>query len=165
MFHAFYDNLNASSPAASVIISIGDYVVFWICHDAADKAAAPAKCYRLYRHRYHHRAVLPGLDSGKHHSGHGFLSDIALAFIAFSIGESLQFSTLRKSGGKSLVITLFESIAASVAVFLLTYYIPRLHMAFSIVLSALAAATAPAFTIMTIRQTRAKVILWIRCCK
>lgn len=88
--------------------------------------------------------------------GTDFLSDIALAFISFSIGESFQFSTLKKSGGASVVITLFESLAASVAVFVLTFYILRMGMAFSIVLSALAAATAPASTLMTIRQTRAK---------
>lgn len=88
--------------------------------------------------------------------GMDFLSDIALAFIAFSTGEFFRFGTLRKNAGKVIVITLFESLLASVLVFLLTYFILKLNFAFSMVLSALAAATAPASTMMTIRQTGAR---------
>ena len=55
-----------------------------------------------------------------------------------------------------MVITVMEAVMASVAVFILTYFILRLDMAFSIVLSALASATVPASTIMTIRQTHAR---------
>ena len=53
-------------------------------------------------------------------------------------------------------ITLFEAVLASVFVFILTYFVLRLELAFSIVLAALASATAPASTMMTIRQTGAK---------
>ena len=89
-------------------------------------------------------------------SGMDFISDIALAFIAFSVGEYFRFSTLKKNGGKVVVITLFEALAASVLVFVLTFFILRLGLAFSIILAALASATAPASTMMTIRQTGAK---------
>ena len=85
-----------------------------------------------------------------------FLSDIALAFIAFGTGEFFKFSSLKNNGVKVIVITLFEALAASVFVFILTYLILGLDLAFSIVLSALASATAPASTMMTIRQTGAK---------
>lgn len=85
-----------------------------------------------------------------------FLADIALAFIAFSTGEFFKFSKLKKSAGKVVVITLFEAILASVLIFILTYFILNLDLGFSIVLSALASATAPASTMMTIRQTGAK---------
>ena len=85
-----------------------------------------------------------------------FLPDIALAFIAFSTGEFFRLDVLRKNGWKVIVITVFESLAASLLVFILTFFILRLNLAFSIVLSALAAATAPASTLMTIRQTGAK---------
>lgn len=84
-----------------------------------------------------------------------FLADIALAFIAFSVGEFFKLSALKQNGGKAVIITLFEAVMASVAVFILTFFILRLNMAFSVVLSALASATAPASTIMTIRQTHA----------
>lgn len=88
--------------------------------------------------------------------GSAFVSDIALAFIAFSAGEFFRFSSFRGKGKQLVVITLFESLMASLLVFLLTYCILRLGMAFSLVLSALASATAPASTLMTIRQTKAK---------
>ena len=76
-----------------------------------------------------------------------FIADIALAFIAFSTGEFFRFSTLKKSGVKVLLITFLEACLASIAVFIATHYV---------VLAALASATAPASTMMTIRQTHAK---------
>ena len=88
--------------------------------------------------------------------GMDFLSDIALAFIAFSTGEFFRFSTLKKSGGKVMLITVCEALLASVVVFIVTFFVLRLDLAFSIVLAALASATAPASTVMTIRQTGAK---------
>ena len=87
--------------------------------------------------------------------GMDFLSDIALAFIAFGSGQFFSLLALRKNGAKVLVITLLESLAASVLVFLLGFFLLGLPLAFSAVLSALAAATAPASTLMTIRQTGA----------
>ena len=89
-------------------------------------------------------------------AGTGFLADIALAFIAFSTGEFFKFSKLRNNAGKVIVITLAEAMLASVVVFILAYWILNLNLAFSIVLAALASATAPASTMMTIRQTGAK---------
>ena len=88
--------------------------------------------------------------------GTDFLSDIALAFIAFSTGEFFKLPVLKKSGMKVVWITVFEAVLASVFIFILTYFILRLELAFSIVLAALASATAPASTMMTIRQTGAK---------
>lgn len=89
-------------------------------------------------------------------TGMEFLADIALAFIAFSTGEFFKFETLKKNGMKVVIITVLESVLASVFVFVLTYYILNLDLAFSLVLAALASATAPASTVMTIRQTGAK---------
>ena len=88
--------------------------------------------------------------------GTSFLPDIALAFIAFSTGEFFRFSTLKKNGGKVMIITVMESCCAAVLVFLVCWLVLGLNLAFSIVLGALATATAPASTIMTIRQTGAK---------
>lgn len=93
------------------------------------------------------KTVIDGMD---------FISDIALAFIAFNTGEFFKLSDLKKNGMKVVIITVFESLLASFLVFGLCYFILRLNLAFSIVLGALAAATAPASTVMTIRQTGAK---------
>ena len=88
--------------------------------------------------------------------GSSFLPDIALAFIAFSTGEFFRLSSLRKNGGKVVTITVLESCGAAILVFLTCHLILGLNFAFSVVLGALATATAPASTIMTIRQTGAK---------
>lgn len=88
--------------------------------------------------------------------GTEFLPDIALAFIAFSTGEFFRLSKLKNNVGKVVVITVTEALMASLLVFILTYFILGLDLSFSIVLAALASATAPASTMMTIRQTKAK---------
>ena len=72
------------------------------------------------------------------------------------MGEHFERSKLKKNGGNSAVITVFEALYASLFVFILTYLILDLDFAFSIVLAALAATTAPASTMMTIRQTKAE---------
>ena len=96
------------------------------------------------------------LIPGRVVSGMSFIADIALAFIAFSTGEFFKFSTLKKSGAKVMIITVMEACLASVLVFIVVYFVLGLELNFSIVLAALASATAPASTVMTIRQTHAK---------
>ena len=87
--------------------------------------------------------------------GTDFLSDVALAFIAFSAGEFFKIDVLKRNGAKVIIITVLEACLASVAVFILVYGVLHLELSFSIVLAALASATAPASTMMTIRQTGA----------
>ena len=85
-----------------------------------------------------------------------FLSDVALSFIAFSTGEFFRISAIRRNGGKVIAITLLEALAASAFVFAAVYFVLGMDLAFSVVLAALASATAPASTMMTIRQTGAR---------
>lgn len=89
-------------------------------------------------------------------TGMDFIADIALSYIAFSTGEFFRMERLRKNGIKVVIITVFESILASILVFLFTWRVLGLDMGFSLVLGALASATAPASTVMTIRQLDAK---------
>lgn len=89
-------------------------------------------------------------------SGMGFVTDIALAYIAFGVGRYFKLSTLRKSGGKTVVITLFEALMAMAVVTVSMIFIFRLPVSFSLLLGAIGSATAPASTIMTIRQYHAK---------
>ena len=88
--------------------------------------------------------------------GTSFIADIALAFIAFGTGEFFTFSTLKQNGLKVCIITLFEATLASLFVFVLCLFILKLNLSLSLVLGALAATTASASTIMTIRQFNAK---------
>ena len=91
----------------------------------------------------------------------GIISEIALGFIAFTIGTQFQFSYFKKVGSRPIVIAIFESLFAVIMVFigLLVYGLVKGDseaVPFALVLSAIAAATAPAATIMVIKQYKAK---------
>ncbi len=88
--------------------------------------------------------------------GMDFLSDVALSFVAFSIGEFFRFSALKQNGIRSFVIALAEATAASLLTFAVLYFVLHLHIAFCMTVAALAAVTAPTSTAVTIRQTGAK---------
>lgn len=153
MLDSFYSNI---SPTATVIISIA---IMLFCGFAMTRLTKLLKLPNVTA--YITVGILIGpfcldLIPDTVIEGTDFLSDIALAFIAFSVGEFFKLSSLKKNGIKTVVITLFEAILASALVFILTFVILRLDIVLCIVLSALAAATAPTSTAMTIRQTKAK---------
>ncbi len=85
-----------------------------------------------------------------------FVTDVALAFIAFGVGKYFTWSTLRKSGAQVLVITVLEALAAAAVISAAMLLIFDLPLSFSLLLGAIGAATAPASTLMTIRQYKAK---------
>ncbi len=88
--------------------------------------------------------------------GMSFISDLALAFIAFGVGKFFKKEVLMRTGKKIVVITLSEAVAAGVLVTLLLKFIFRLNWEFALILGAIATATAPASTMMTINQYKAK---------
>ena len=89
-------------------------------------------------------------------NGSQFLPDIALAFISFSTGEYLKLDVLKRSGIKVLVITILESLFASILIFILTYFILGLSLPYALILSSIASSTAAAAIMMIIRQTGSK---------
>lgn len=88
--------------------------------------------------------------------GMDFVTDIALAYIAFGVGKYFKLTELQKNGKRIIVITLFEALAAAAAVSLSMIFLFHLPIPFSLLLGAIGSATAPASTIMTIRQYHAK---------
>ncbi len=88
--------------------------------------------------------------------GMGFISDIALAFIAFSVGRFFKKEIFAKTGPRIIAITLLESLLAGVFVTLALHYIFALDWDFCLLLGAIATATAPASTMATIRQYHAR---------
>lgn len=83
------------------------------------------------------------------------ITNAALGFIAFSIGGEFKLSTLKRLGKSVVVITLFQAIITSGLVFIvLTLVKAPLPVTFA--LSAIAAATAPAATLMVVRQYKAR---------
>ena len=84
-----------------------------------------------------------------------FVTDLALAFIAFGVGKYFRLSSLKANGKNMVILTLFESLTAGV--FITTaMLLLGLSLSFSLLLGAIGCATAPASTIMTIRQYKAK---------
>lgn len=89
-------------------------------------------------------------------SGMDFVTDAALAFIAFGVGKYFKLSALRRSGWGIVVITLLEALLAALLITLTMIGVFHLSVSFSLLLGAIGCATAPASTIMTIRQYKAK---------
>ena len=86
----------------------------------------------------------------------GFVTDVALSFIAFGVGRYFKWETLKNSGARVLVITALESLGAAAAIAAVMLFVFHLSLSFSLLLGAVGAATAPASTLMTIRQYKAK---------
>lgn len=92
---------------------------------------------------------------------YGIISDVALGFIAFSIGNEFRLAQLKKIGKQATVIGIFQAVFTTLlvdAVLIgLHFVIPdKLPLPAAIVLGAVAAATAPAATLMVVRQYKAK---------
>ncbi|MFA5621470.1 MAG: cation:proton antiporter [Thermovirgaceae bacterium] len=86
----------------------------------------------------------------------GFISDIALAFIAFGVGRFFRKETFQETGFGVITITLMESLLAGVIVTLSMHYLFHIDWDFSLLLGAIGTATAPASTTVTIRQYHAR---------
>ena len=89
------------------------------------------------------------------------VSDVALGFIAFSIGNEFRLSQLRQTGKQATVIGIVQALSATVLVdlALLVFHLlfPQLlNVEQAITLGAIATATAPAATLMVVRQYKAK---------
>ena len=84
------------------------------------------------------------------------ISSVALSFIAFSIGAEMKISVLKKLGEKIILITIFEALTALLVVLLGCLFIFKYDLPFSLSLASIACATAPAATLMVIRQYKAR---------
>lgn len=105
-------------------------------------------------------------------SGIGFISmadvksyslicDVALGFIAFSIGNEFRLTQLKKIGRQATIVGIFQAVVTTIVV---DIALVALHFAMpdvltveaAIILGAIAAATAPAATLMVVKQYKAK---------
>ena len=91
-----------------------------------------------------------------------FLSTVALGFIAFDIGNEFRLAQLKKTGKVATVIGIVQALAATalvdIALIGLHFVLgpEKLPLPVAITLGAIAAATAPAATLMVVRQYKAK---------
>jgi Kef-type K+ transport system membrane component KefB len=93
--------------------------------------------------------------------GLSILADVALGFIAFSIGNEFRLSQLKKNGKQATVIGILQAVVTTIlvdaALIGLHFLIPNaLPLPAAIILGAIASATAPAATLMVVRQYKAK---------
>lgn len=85
-----------------------------------------------------------------------FVNELSLSAIAFNIGGEFLVSTIKKLGKDIFIITIFEVVGVVSIVFGVMYFIAGQPMVFSLIVASMSAATAPAGTLMVIRQYRAK---------
>ena len=91
----------------------------------------------------------------------GLVSEVALGFIAFSIGNEFRLEDLKKTGKQAFVIGIVQALVATAfvdgALLVVHFAMPdKLSLPQLLVLGAIATATAPAATLMVVRQYKAK---------
>ncbi|GAB6106520.1 cation:proton antiporter [Fusibacter bizertensis] len=84
-----------------------------------------------------------------------FLSDFALCIIAFNIGSELELSVIKQLGKSIFIIAFCEAFGAFLMVTIASFVITR-DVAVSLILGSVSAATAPAATVMVLREQNAK---------
>lgn len=101
-----------------------------------------------------------GFQTMEQVDGLGIITQTALGFIAFTIGNEFRMSQLKQTGAKAICIGILQAVAATVVVDIVLCV---LHLCFpsvislssAITLGAIASATAPAATLMVVRQYKA----------
>ena len=105
---------------------------------------------------------IPGLGiTSDQIEGFGLISDLALGFIAFSMGSEFRIAQLKKIGKQATFIgvfqALFTTLVVDAALIVLHLIIPETFtLESAIVLGSVATATAPAATLMVVKQYKAK---------
>lgn len=103
-----------------------------------------------------------GFTSTEEVEAMSIINDVALGFIAFAIGDEFRLSQLKKTGKQATVIGIFQAVLTTVlvdAVLIGLHFIlgpEKLPLSTAIILGAIASATAPAATLMVVRQYKAK---------
>ncbi len=102
-----------------------------------------------------------GFTSMDNIKAYSLLSDVALGFIAFLIGNEFRLAQLKKTGKQATVIgivqAVFTTLVVDAALIGLHFIMPdKLSLPAAIVLGAVASATAPAATLMVVKQYKAK---------
>ncbi len=92
---------------------------------------------------------------------YSIICDVALGFIAFSIGNEFRLSQLKKIGRQATIVGIFQAVITTLLVdavlILLHFAMPNvLSLSAALVLGAIASATAPAATLMVVKQYKAK---------
>lgn len=102
-----------------------------------------------------------GFTSMEQVSSLSLISEVALGFIAFSIGNEFRLSELKQTGRQAVIVGIFQALTAALMVdaaliIFCSLFPDKLSVAQAVTLGAIATATAPAATLMVVRQYKAK---------
>ena len=120
--------------------------------------------FNIFDNGLHYLGFAPsdfGILGGEKNQALEVISDVALGFIAFAIGNEFRLSELKAIGKQATVIGILQAIVTTVIVdavlIALSFAMPDvLTPSMAIILGAIATATAPAATLMVVRQYKAK---------
>lgn len=156
------------SPNASILLSLSFALLTGLLLSRlAKKVQLPAVTAYLVAGVLIGPFVLGSLDihglgiTAHHLESFGIISDLALGFIAFSMGNEFRRSQLKEVGRRAAIIGVFQAVFTTIvvdaALIGLHFMMPdKLSLSAAIVLGAVATATAPAATLMVVRQYKAK---------
>jgi len=101
-----------------------------------------------------------GFISSENVKSFSIISEAALGFIAFAMGNEFRVSELKKTGRQAIVIAIFQALVATafvdISLYLLHLAMPdKLPLSCVLTLGAIATATAPAATLMVVKQYKA----------
>ncbi|MBQ8840398.1 MAG: cation:proton antiporter [Clostridia bacterium] len=106
---------------------------------------------------------IPGLgfNSLEQLESFSIISDVALGFIAFAIGNEFRLNQLKHIGKQATIIgiiqAVFTTLVVDVALVCVHFIVPeQFPLPAAIILGAVASATAPAATLMVVKQYKAK---------
>ena len=144
------------SPTAQILLAVA---VIWVAGFLMTRATKVLGLPNVTGYILAGVAIGPyALDVIPHEitGGMDFMTDVALAFIAFGVGQYLRRELLAGRGGRVIVLTCMESLVTAAVVTAFTWLVFRLPLAFCLLLGAIGSATAPASSLMTIRQYKAR---------
>ena len=144
------------SPTAQILLAVA---VIWVAGFLMTRATKVLHLPNVTGYILAGVAIGPyALDIIPHEitQGMDFMTDMALSFIAFGVGQYLRKELLVGRGGKVIVLTIMESLVTAAIVTVFTLVVFRLPLSFCLLLGAIGSATAPASSLMTIRQYKAR---------
>jgi len=150
--------LNNNISTAGILLTLGLlFLIGLAAHEAGKRTNIPRVTLLLLLGAL---ASPNALDIVPHHLQHWFpaVSQIALCMVGFLLGEQFVYRTLARSGKIVWNVTVFESVSASVFVFI-TLYLLGAPLILAILLAGIAPASAPAATMDVIRESHLKGLL------
>ena len=83
------------------------------------------------------------------------ITEVALGLIAITVGAEFEYARLKRVGLKILMITIFQAVFAFIFV-VIGLSVMRMQLSYALIMGAIATATAPAATVVIVKELRAR---------